>query len=46
MIEHSQRMRISRAIRAEASTAQLVVVESYPDADWQQALAASQLESF
>jgi uncharacterized protein (DUF1330 family) len=36
----------ARAIRAEASTAQVVVIESYPEADWQSALAASQLESF
>lgn len=36
----------ARAIRNEASTAQLVVIEGLPDADWQAALAASQLESF
>ena len=35
----------ARAIRAEASTGQLVVIEGYPDADWQAALAASQQES-
>ncbi len=36
----------ARAIRTEASTAQVLVVEGYPEADWQTALAASQLESF
>ena len=36
----------ARAIRQEASTAQIVVVDGFPDADWQNALAASRLESF
>jgi uncharacterized protein (DUF1330 family) len=36
----------ARGIRQEASTAQVVVVEGYPEDEWKAALAASQLESF
>ncbi len=35
----------ARAIRAEASTAQLVVIDGYPEAEWLAALAANQKES-
>jgi len=38
--------RRARAIRAGGGEAHIIAVEGYPDADWQNALAASRLESF